>query len=148
MKLDDKDTKIIELLKENGKLSTYGIAKKTLMPVTTIHNRIKKLEREGIIEKYTIKLNEKKLGKIVSAYVLVEFDINAMIAKKLTYHDLAKEIKKPGIVEDLVYITGNKDIIIKIRAHDMEEINNYLLEYLRKVPGVLRSDTYVSLQEF
>lgn len=148
MKLDEKDLRILEILKENSRLSTYKIAKKTLIPVTTVHNRIKKLEREGVVEGYTVKLNNKKLGKEVSAYILVEFDINTMLAKKMGYYDLAREIRKPGIVEDLVYTTGQKDIIIKIRAHNMEEINNYLLGHLRKVPGILRSDTHVVLQEF
>lgn len=148
MKLDEKDIQILEILKKNSKLSSYQIAKKTLIPVTTIHNRIKKLEKEEIIQQYTIKLDYKKLGKQITAYVVVEFDINSMMAKKLTYDDLAREIKKPGIVEDLAYITGEKDIIIKIKAKDMEEVNSYLLDYLRKVPGVLRSNTYIALQEF
>jgi len=148
MKIDQKDLKIIELLKENSKLSTYDIAKKTLMPVTTIHNRIKKLEKEKVIEGYTVKLDYKKLGKIISAYILVKFDINSMLTKKMSYEDLAREIKKTGIVEDLVYTTGQRDIIIKVRTADMEEINNYLLEHLRKIPGVMTSDTYIVLQEF
>ena len=148
MKLDEKDRQILEILKRNSKLSSYTIAKKTLIPVTTVHNRIKKLEKEGIIEQYTLKLNHKKLGKQITAYIVVEFDINSMQAKKLGYDDLAKEIKKPGVVEDLAYITGEKDIIIKIRADNMEEVDKFLLEHLRKVPGVLRSNTYIALQEF
>ena len=47
--LDDKDKKIIEILKENSRLSTQQISKKTLIPITTVHHRIKKLEKEKII---------------------------------------------------------------------------------------------------
>ena len=49
--MDEKDEKILKLLKENSKLTTQQISKKTLIPITTIHNRIKKLEKEGIIKK-------------------------------------------------------------------------------------------------
>jgi len=45
LKVDDKDIKIIDLLKENSAYTTREIAKKTLLPVTTVHNRIKKLKR-------------------------------------------------------------------------------------------------------
>ncbi len=148
MKVDEKDLKILELLKNNSKLSSYQIAKKTLIPVTTVHNRIKKLEKNEIIKAYTIKINEKKLGKMITSYVFLEFDINSMLSKKFTYDDIAREIKKAGIVEDLAYITGEKDIIIKIRTKDIEEANKYILEHLRKIPGILRTNTYVALQEF
>ena len=48
LKLDDKDLKILEILRDHGDYTTRQIAKKTLLPVTTIHNRIKKLRREKI----------------------------------------------------------------------------------------------------
>ena len=71
--IDEKDLKIISLLKENAKLSMQQIAKKTLIPITTVHNRIKKLEKSGIIKGYTINLDDKKLQSI-SAFILVTVD--------------------------------------------------------------------------
>ena len=51
--MDKKDKTILELLNENSKLTTSQISKKTIIPITTVHNRIKKLEKEGIITGYT-----------------------------------------------------------------------------------------------
>ena len=50
--LDKSDIKIIEILKENSKLSTQQISKKTAIPITTVHYRIKKLEKEGLKKIY------------------------------------------------------------------------------------------------
>ena len=61
--LDDKDWKIINILKEHGDYATRQIAKKTLLPVTTIHHRIKRLKEEKIIRKFTIDLDPIKTEK-------------------------------------------------------------------------------------
>ena len=50
--LDEKDTQILNLLKDNAKLTSSQISKLTRIPITTIHNRIKKLEKEKIIKNY------------------------------------------------------------------------------------------------
>ena len=69
--LDNKDLKILEVLKVNSRLSTQKIAKKTLIPITTVHNRMKKLEKEGIIKGYTVILDYKKLGKPILSFILI-----------------------------------------------------------------------------
>ena len=57
MKIDQKDIQIIEILKSNARLTTKDIAKKVKLPITTVHNRIKKLEINNIIKNFTINLN-------------------------------------------------------------------------------------------
>ena len=71
--IDEKDKKILEILKENSNLSTYKIHKKTLIPVTTVNNRIKKLNKLGVIKKYTIEIDKSKLGFNLAAYVFTSF---------------------------------------------------------------------------
>ena len=63
MKIDAKDKAILAILQRNSRLTTKEIAKKTQLPITTVHNRLKKLKEENIIEQFTIKLNYKALGK-------------------------------------------------------------------------------------
>ena len=60
IKVDDKDRKILDLLKENSKLSTSKISKKLNLPITTVFHRMKKLEKNGVIKKYTIDIDEIK----------------------------------------------------------------------------------------
>ena len=67
--LDNKDLAIIEVLKHNSNFSTQQISKKTGIPISTVHNRIRKLEKSGIIKEYTILLDNKKIGKPIAASI-------------------------------------------------------------------------------
>src|SRR3989344_93596 len=93
MKLDEKDNKILEILKQNSKLTTQQISKRLRIPITTIHNRIKKLEKEEIIKNYTVNLNYKKLNLSVIAYILITINYN-IPGHKIQQEEIAREIKK------------------------------------------------------
>jgi len=145
--MDEKDEKILMLLKENSKLTTHQISKKTLMPITTVHNRIKKLEKEGIIEGYTIRLNNKKIGRPIAAYVHIVVDYKLMKEKKISQHELAKKLKQREFVEEASMVAGPTDIIIKVRVKDIEELDNFVTKYLRNVEGIEKTQTMVVLNE-
>ena len=74
MKIDETDLSIIEILRRDASLSTKEISKKIRIPITTIHNRIKKLKQEGVIQRYTIAIDEKKLGKLIYAYIATQLN--------------------------------------------------------------------------
>src|SRR3989338_510250 len=141
--MDEKDGKILKLLKENSKLTTNQISKKILMPITTVHNRIKKLEKEGIIEGYTVKLNNKKIGRSIAAYIMITVDYNLLQQLKMVQHDLIKKIKLNEYVEETAIITGVSDIIIKLRVKDIDKLNEFVTVYLRNIKGVENTQTAV-----
>ena len=62
--LDSKDIKIISVLREDSRMAIRDIAKKTSLRPSTVHDRIKKLEEEKVIEKFTVKLNNKSVEEI------------------------------------------------------------------------------------
>lgn len=146
--LDKKDLKILEVLKRNAKLSTQQIAKKTLIPTTTVHNRIKKLEELGIIKGYTVVLDDKKLGKKLSAYILMTVDYKLLKEKGISQHELAKLLKNHEFVDEVDMITGRSDIIIRIKANDVEELDDFVTKYLRNLDGIERTETMMILSRF
>jgi len=145
--LDDTDNKIILVLKEDSKQPYRMIAKKLLMPVTTVHHRIMKLEKEGVIKKYTIKLNNKAIGNDVCAYLLIKVDYNSLTRKGITQQQLALKLKHRIEVEDVALITGLRDIIIKIRTKSVEELNQLVTKDLRNIVGVRSTETMLILDE-
>src|SRR3989344_1747816 len=147
MVLDEKDIKILELLKLDSKLTTQQISKKILIPITTIHNRIKKLENEGIIKNYTLSLDHKKLGKTISAYVLMQVDYMLLKEKKLGQDDLAKEIKKHPLTDDIRMITGDYDLIAKVLAKDISKLDEFVTKFLRIIDGIKKTQTLVILHD-
>lgn len=146
-KIDENDLRIIDLLKNDAKSSTYKIAKKTLIPVTTVHNRIKKLEKIGIIKGYTVVLDKQKLGYSVLAYVLIKGDLAYLRTKKTSPLEAVEMIRKKEGVEEVHSVTGSYDLIVKIRVKNMEELNNLMIHKIREVPGVLSTETIVVLKE-
>ena len=146
-KMDKKDKTILELLNENSKLTTNQISKKTTIPITTIHNRIKKLEKEGIITGYTLKLDYKKIGKPITAYMLLTVTYTLPDGKKLRQEDIAKTIKKLEEVEEVNIMTGITDILIKVRIKDIDQLNTFVIDKLRNIEGIDKTQTMLVLSE-
>ena len=144
--IDEKDRKILEILKENSSLSTHKISKKTLIPVTTVNNRIKKLRKEGVIKKYTIVVDEKKLGISLMAYVFVQVSLRDLKQSKLRISDLVKEIRKGPIVESAENVAGDMDLVLKVRARDIDELKNYVLFNLSDMTGVEKTTTAIIME--
>lgn len=145
--LDDKDIKILEELKANSDYTTRQIAKKTLLPVTTVHNRVQKLKREGVIKHYTIEVDNTLLGKNISAYILVSADLKYLKEKHKSQYDLAKEIKKLNCTEKVDIVTGGTDLIVFLRVANIQELDEILLSKMQLIDGVANSRTLVVLNE-
>ena len=125
---DDKDDSIIEVLKENSSLSIQEIARKTGIAIATVHNRIKRLKSEGVIKKYTIVIDKAKLGRKMVAYVLI------------------KATPKSDHIEDGSAITGEFDIILKVRVADIDELDKFVLKYLRTFNDVAQTQTMIAFE--
>jgi len=147
MDLDEKDLQVLEELKQNAKRTTSQISKRINLPITTVHNRIKKLEKLGIIKRYTVELDYKKLEKPVAAYVMVTVIYMLPSGVKVRQEDVAKEIKGLAGVESVELLTGATDILVKVRVKDVEELNEFIIKQLRKIEGVDKAQTSVVLSK-
>ena len=135
-KITDKDLKILEILKHESSLTTRQIAKKTLLPVTTVHNRIKKLQKEGIIKGYSINLDYKKLGKNLTVYIIVRINIELLRELKVSQHEIVDKIRKLEPVEEAAVVIGEGDIVIKVRVKDQAAFDDFLLNKLHHIKGI------------
>lgn len=145
--LDEKDLHVLEELRQNAKRTTSQISKRINIPITTVHNRIKKLEKLGIIKHYTVEVDHAKLGKPISAYIMVSVVYMLPSGIKLSQEDVAKHIKGIAGVESVEIMTGETDLLVKIRIKDIEELNDFVIRKLRKVEGVDKTRTMIVLSE-
>ncbi|NQV90882.1 Lrp/AsnC family transcriptional regulator [Candidatus Woesearchaeota archaeon] len=137
---DEKDKKILEILEEHADYPTRKIAKKTLLPITTVHNRITKLRKEGIIKKFTIELDYAKVDLGQLAYILVSTNLQALREKKRTQYDVVKEIKRLGVVRADI-VSGGTDIVVIVRVKDVSAYDKFLLGKLQKIEGIDKTQT-------
>jgi len=146
--VDDKDLKILELLKSNARLTTKQISKKTLLPITTVHNRIKKLENLGVIKNYSVVIDHRKIGKTISAYILMNINYIYLKEKNLTQHQLAQQLSSHPFVDKISMVTGETDMILKVIVNDVSQLDDFVTKYLRNIEGIEKTKTMVILHEF
>jgi len=116
MILDETDKKILRLLQEDAHLTLKDIAGKINLSLTPVHDRMKRLEKEGVIEKYVTILNKKKLGQNLIIYCQVT------LIKQT--HDISEGFNQsimnmPEVLE-CNFVSGNFDYLIKVVLPDME----------------------------
>ena len=122
MDLDNKDIKILEILKEDSRKSIKEISKTAKIRPSTIHQRIQKLIQNKVIEKFTVKLNNKSVGENFIVFMLVKGGTTDYIDSKVVSNHHAKEI---------FGITGEYDMLIKLKFRDVEEFNEFVLDFRR-----------------
>ncbi len=143
--MDEKDWKILEQLLEDSSQTTSDISKKTGIPITTVHNRIKNMEEDGIITGYTVEVDHKKLGQGMAAYILVNVKYTLPDGTEISQEKVAKQIKAMEEVENVEIVTGNTDMVVKVRSGDVDQLNDFIIEKLRNVDGVDQTQTMVVL---
>ncbi|MBU0953484.1 MAG: Lrp/AsnC family transcriptional regulator [Nanoarchaeota archaeon] len=143
--LDEKSQKILDLLQKNAKLTSRQISKKLLVPITTVHNRIKKMEKEGYIKGYVALIDHRKLGKEILSFILVTVRYYTADGDHISQEDLARTISRLPPVEEIYIVTGGTDIIIKVRVKNIDELNQFVIHDLRNIEGVENSQTMIVL---
>lgn len=135
MKLDKKDYSIIAVLKENSRSAIRDIAKKTNIRPSTVHERIKKLVKEGVIEKFTLKLDNKAVEENFIVFMLIKGGTTEYVNNKMINNECVKEI---------FGITGEYDLLLKLKFKDVEEFNKFLIKFRKEQKGVRQTFTMVA----
>ena len=145
--IDDTDMKVLDALKENSRATVREISKKIDMPITTVHNRLKKLKIQGIIKKFTIEPDYEKLGKGVTAFIFTVVDHERIGQAKNSIEDFKKTIHQLPEVEKVFALTGDIDWMLLVRVGSIKELDDFLLRKLRAIKGVVKSTTQIVLEE-
>ena len=124
MHIDDKDLAIITVLKENSRLSIRDIAKKTKLRPSTVHQRILRLKERGVIEKFTLKLNNKAVGEGFIVFMLIKTKPSAILDK----------LVQNKHVKEFFGITGEYDLLLKLKFKDVDEFNGFIIKFRKEQP--------------
>jgi len=142
MKLDKSDVELLKLLQEDSKRTAKDLGAVLEMPVTTVYARMKKMEELGLIRKYTAVLDGPKLGVGATAFVLATFSYRSSGNKDtLSQRQVAKEIAGFPEVQEVHVISGDWDLLIKVKAPDIDSVGRFVVDKLRTVRGVEKTVT-------
>ncbi|WP_166337502.1 Lrp/AsnC family transcriptional regulator [Flavobacterium lotistagni] len=124
--MDTTDKKLLGLLQTNASLTTKALSLKLNLSVTAVYERIKKLEREGTIEKYVALLNRSKIemGFVVFCHLKLVQHTKEFVTK------FENEVVKLKEVLECYHVSGDYDYILKIAVKDMEAYREFLVTKL------------------
>jgi DNA-binding Lrp family transcriptional regulator len=142
IKLDDKDVGILALIQENSKLTAKQIAKKINAPITTVFAKTKRMEELGVIRVYRAILAPEKLNSGTAAFILASVSYrtkadDAPVSQRV----VAEEIAKFPEVQEVHIITGDWDLLIKLRAENVDAIGKFVVDKLRLIKGLEKTLT-------
>lgn len=142
LSVDEKDIEILRMLQGDCKRPVKDISEKINSPITTVYTRIKRLEDSGVIKGYKAILDAEKLGKGTTAFILASFSYRLPgTDRTLSQRDIAREVALFPDVQEVSIITGDWDILIKIKEKDVVSIGKFVVDKLRTVRGIEKTLT-------
>ena len=137
--MDELDYTILSCLKDNARMTSSEISKKINLSVSAVIERIKKLETSGIIEKYTVTLNQKKLGNDRVAIMEVSLE------HPKYYDAFVDMVSKNPNIQSCYYLTGEFDFVLKIITDSTESLNQ-IHRRIKSLKGVQATETHFVLK--
>lgn len=138
--MDNIDVNLIRLLAEDADVTTTSLVSKLHLSVPAINKRIAKLKASGMIRKATILTEPLKMGKTISAFVLI------VLEKFRQSDELLKIVEADPDILECYAIAGEYDYILKICATDIDALEDKILEL--KKHGIAKSSTLFALREY
>ena len=130
--LDEPDLQILKTLQKNAKLTTKELADAVHLTPTPVFERQKRLEKKGYIKKYVAVLDADKLGLSLQVYCKVKMkQINHEIADAFS-----RQIQRIPEVTECYNTSGSYDYLLKVRARDMKQYQEFVLNKLGEIENV------------
>lgn len=141
IEIDGIDKEILRALMHDARTPVLEIARKVGISGAAIHQRLRKLEKSGLISGSKFVINPKVLGYTTMAFVGIYLD------KAISNPEAVKQLQKIPEVLECHYTTGNWSILIKILCKDNEHLMYLLNKEIQSIPGVSRTETFISLAQ-
>ncbi len=141
LEIDNVDIKILSELMKDAKTPYTEIADRIFVSGGTVHVRMKKLERMGIVRGSTLDIDFSKLGYDITAFLGIYLEKSSM------YEEVASELLKIPEVLTIHYTTGNYSIFTKITCKDTKHLRDILHNKIQSISGIVRTETMISLEE-
>ena len=142
-KLDRIDRMILDILQRDGRIAISELAARVNLSTTPCSERVKRLERDGIIMGYYARLNPEKLER--NLLVFLEIKLSAKSGD--VFEQVARDLSEIPEVLECHLISGDFDYLVKARLKEMSAYRRLLGDLLKKLPSSASSHSYVVMEE-
>ncbi len=140
---DQLDRAILDELQVNSRISVADLARKIHLSPPAVHQRIKRLERAGVIQQYVALLNRERVG----ADLLCFIGVNIQPHTKAQLDGFQKTVEELSAVLECYRTAGSHDLLLKVAVADHKELDRFIAEHLMTIPGIDRVDVSPVLNE-
>ncbi|MEJ2245343.1 MAG: Lrp/AsnC family transcriptional regulator [Acidobacteriota bacterium] len=140
--IDAISLKILKILQERARIPNVDVARKVGLAPSAVLERIRKLESQGFIDGYEVRLNPERFSRSLVAFIIV--GIRKLTDEKAVGRRLAGI---PG-VQEAHYITGEDSFLIKIRVADNQELGRFIRDEIASIDAVVSTRTSVVLSTY
>ena len=140
--LDQIDIKILQTLERDGRLPIVELASLVNLTNTPCSERVKRLERSGVISSYSAELNMERLG--LNHLTVVQVSLVATGANSLDAFN--QEVKKVAEVDSCLMIAGSFDYLLIVRTRDMGHFREVLGEKINRLPGIHQTNSFAVME--
>ncbi|MCD6245088.1 MAG: Lrp/AsnC family transcriptional regulator [Candidatus Korarchaeota archaeon] len=151
--MDTLDARILNEIVRDGRITLTELSKRVKAPRTTLTSRFRKLIESGHVKGFTAILDYRKLGYQLTAFVLVQVKRGKPIQGKSNQEAFVEKITSESErrfdlpwIEEAHIITGDFDILLKVRARSIDELTKFLIAELARYPDVERTHTLMVLK--
>ena len=139
--MDRVDKKILQILSEDSSTTATDIAVMVNLSIPAVNKRIQKMKQAGIIRKFTLQTDPERMGKPISAYMLLVLQQGGKMETLMEY------IKSDPDILECSGVTGEYDYLLKLCASNVASLQKKI-NRLKKYGGVVKSHTMLCLSEY
>lgn len=140
-KIDNLDRKILSILSGNARMPFKDVAAKCGVSRAAVHQRVQRLIEKGVITGSSFEVNPKSVGYSTCTYVGLNLERGSM------YKEVVKQIVGIPEIVECHFTTGPYTMLLKLYARDNEQLMQLLNGRLQQIPGVVSTETLISLEQ-
>jgi Lrp/AsnC family leucine-responsive transcriptional regulator len=137
---DEYDKVILRILYEDSKISNSALAQKIRLSPPATLERVRKLRTNGIIKGQRAILDKKKLGRGLTCFIALQIK---HLRRPEAYRSIEEHLKQLEEIEEIYFLTGRIDYLIKVNIRDIDEFREFFSAKLSKVQMIERAETFV-----
>ena len=141
--LDRTDRRILDLLQRNGRLTMTELAEQVGLSATPCTERVRRLERDGVITGYHARVDPERVGRGMLVFV----ELKMATKSDQVFEAVKRQIAGVPEVLDCHLVAGDFDYLIKARIPEMSRYRRLLGDILLKLPGATESRSYIVMEE-
>jgi len=137
-RLDETDMKILTAIYDDASISVPQLSKELGVNLSVTYSRIKRLQKRGIIQRFTVQVNEDLLGMKARAVAGLNIDPKQR-------ETVLAEIEKVDGVRIIREVTGRFDLLVNMKGKSLDELHRTVYEIIGKIPGVMHAELFMEV---